>query len=206
MNLLELVRLAFGRLRTSRLRSALTMLGVIIGVASVVALVSVGQGATAGITSQIQALGTNLLTVNPGSSTSGLTNLGVGTADTLTLDDATRSPRLRGIAAVAPQITTSQLVIARQQEHDDDDHRHDADYATRAQRDALPGRVPERRVRGCGSLRVAVLGATTATDLGLTRRRRWHRHNHRRHSLPRGRPAPAKGGIGRTRTTRSTCR
>ena len=66
MNLLELIRLAFGRLRTSRLRSALTMLGVIIGVASVVALVSVGQGATAGITSQIQALGTNLLTINPG--------------------------------------------------------------------------------------------------------------------------------------------
>ena len=46
MSLLELLRLAFSRLRTSRLRAALTMLGVIIGVASVVALVGVGQGAT----------------------------------------------------------------------------------------------------------------------------------------------------------------
>ena len=48
------------------MRSVLTMLGVIIGVASVVALVGVGQGATAGITSQIEALGTNLLTSTPG--------------------------------------------------------------------------------------------------------------------------------------------
>ena len=65
MSPLELLRLAFGRLRTSRLRAALTMLGVIIGVASVVALVGVGQGTTANITSRLAGLGTNLLTINP---------------------------------------------------------------------------------------------------------------------------------------------
>jgi len=74
----ELVRLALSRLGSSRLRAALTMLGVIIGVASVVSLVAVGQGATSGITKQLQGLGTNLLTVNPGASTNGFTR---GAAD-----------------------------------------------------------------------------------------------------------------------------
>ena len=55
MSVLELLRLALSRLRTSRLRAALTMLGVIIGVASVVALVGVGQGTTTNITNRLNA-------------------------------------------------------------------------------------------------------------------------------------------------------
>ena len=66
MRLIDLLRLALGRLGTGKLRTALTMLGIIIGVASVVALVSVAQGATKGISEQLNALGTNLLTVTPG--------------------------------------------------------------------------------------------------------------------------------------------
>ena len=66
MKLFEMFRLALSRLGTSRLRTVLTMLGVIIGVASVVALVGVGQGATGGITARLQGLGTNLLTISPG--------------------------------------------------------------------------------------------------------------------------------------------
>ena len=65
MTTLEMIRLALSRLRTSRVRAALTMLGVIIGVASVVALVGVGQGTTARITSSLSSLGTNLLTITP---------------------------------------------------------------------------------------------------------------------------------------------
>ena len=65
MSVFELLRLAFSRLRTSRLRAVLTMLGVIIGVASVVALVGVGQGTTTNITNRLNGLGTNLLTVSP---------------------------------------------------------------------------------------------------------------------------------------------
>src|SRR5206468_8222176 len=82
MSLFELLRLSLSRLRTSRLRAALTMLGVIIGVASVVALVGVGQGTTSNITSRLSALGTNLLTISPANQTSS-----DGTT-TLTLDDA----------------------------------------------------------------------------------------------------------------------
>ena len=65
MSILELLRLSLSRLRTHRLRAALTMLGVIIGVASVVALVGVGQGTTSNITSRLAGLGTNLLTISP---------------------------------------------------------------------------------------------------------------------------------------------
>ena len=64
MRILELIRLAFSRLRTGRLRAALSMLGVIIGVASVVALVGVGQGTTSNITDRLSSLGTNLLTIS----------------------------------------------------------------------------------------------------------------------------------------------
>ena len=167
MNLLELIRLAFGRLRTSRLRSALTMLGVIIGVASVVALVSVGQGATAGITSQIQALGTNLLTVNPGSSSTGLTRLGFGTASTLTLDDSAAIGQLSGIASVAPEVTTSKLVIAGTKNTTTTIVGTTAAYAG-IRNEALYQGAFLNDASEDGSLRVAVIGATTATDLGLT--------------------------------------
>ena len=82
MRYLELVQLAVSRLAAARLRAVLTMLGVIIGVGSIVALVSVAQGATSGITDRIQNLGTNLLTVQPGSSTSGFVRQGAGSATT----------------------------------------------------------------------------------------------------------------------------
>src|SRR5437773_7276893 len=88
------------------------MLGVIIGVASVVALVAVGQGATSGITKQLQELGTNLLTVNPGSSTNGFTRGAAGSAETLTIADAAAIAKLDDVAAVEPEISTQGLVVA----------------------------------------------------------------------------------------------
>ncbi|HEY8476538.1 MAG TPA: ABC transporter permease, partial [Chloroflexota bacterium] len=66
MTLWESVRVALRALSANRLRAALTMLGVIIGVAAVIALVAVGQGAQQQITERIQQLGTNLLFVRPG--------------------------------------------------------------------------------------------------------------------------------------------
>src|SRR5256714_7454744 len=88
------------------------MLGVVIGVAAVISLVDVGEGATRGITNQLQGLGTNLLTINPGRSLSGGTFLALGSATTLTTEDANAIARLNGIAAVAPELTTSEFVVA----------------------------------------------------------------------------------------------
>ena len=70
------------------MRSALTMLGVFIGVAALIAMVAVGQGANEAVRKQIESLGTNLVVVLPGASTAGGMRGGFGSASTLTVSDA----------------------------------------------------------------------------------------------------------------------
>ncbi|MEI8335159.1 MAG: ABC transporter permease [Chloroflexota bacterium] len=166
MNALEMIRLALSRLGTSRVRTALTMLGVIIGVASVVALVAVGQGATSGITRRIAGLGTNLLTVNPGSTTSGFVRAARGSATTLKLSDANALAALDGVAGVAPEISTQAVVIAGDANTTTTILGTNADYATVRNYDVAQGSF----LTGASvdfALRQAVLGATTAEDLSL---------------------------------------
>ena len=88
MSITESIRIALRSLAANKLRAALTMLGIIIGVGAVIALMSIGRGAQAQILSSIQANGTNLLFVSPGSTNQGGVNQGAGTAATLTLEDA----------------------------------------------------------------------------------------------------------------------
>jgi putative ABC transport system permease protein len=166
VSILELVRLALSRIGSSRLRAALTMLGVIIGVASVVALVAVGQGATSGITARLQGLGTNLLTVNPGSSTQGFTRGAAGTATSLTADDANAIAALNGVAAVEPEISSQQLVAAGSLNSTTSIVGTTADYATVRAFTIWQGSFLTPATVDAG-VRVAVLGATTADDLGL---------------------------------------
>jgi putative ABC transport system permease protein len=166
MKLLELVRLAISRLGTSRARSALTMLGIIIGVASIVALVAVGQGASSGITNRIESLGTNLLTVNAGASFSGGMRQAAGSATTLTLEDAAAVGALDGVAAVSPELSTSKYVVAGDQNTTTTILGTTQDYPTVRAYQVWQGRfLTDTSVEQ--ALRVAVLGATTADDLGL---------------------------------------
>jgi putative ABC transport system permease protein len=151
----ELLRLALSRLRTSRLRAALTMLGVIIGVASVVALVGVGQGTTADITSSLNDLGTNLLTVNPSTQDSALT-----------LEDAEAIAAVEGVAAVAPESSTSQTVTAGEESVSTTIVGTSPAYAEVRAYDLWQGTFLTEPSVELG-LRVAVLGATTAESLGL---------------------------------------
>ncbi len=166
MSPLDLVRLAFARLRASRVRAALTMLGVIIGVGSVVALVAVGQGATRGITSQLEGLGTNLLTVNPGSFISSGTRGAAGSATNLTIDDAIALARIEGVAAVAPELTTQELVVAGTKNTTTSIVGSSADYSRVHNQTIWQGSFLTRPAADL-ALRTAVLGATTASDLGL---------------------------------------
>ncbi len=82
------IKIAFDALRANRFRSALTMLGIIIGVAAVIAMVAVGSGATARIQEQIASIGSNVIMVLSGSITSSGIRLGAGQAVSLTSDDA----------------------------------------------------------------------------------------------------------------------
>jgi putative ABC transport system permease protein len=85
---LENLRVAWDGLLANKMRSGLTMLGVIIGVAAVISLLSIGEGAQASITDQISSVGTNLLMVMPGSLSQGGVRGAFGSAATLTYDDA----------------------------------------------------------------------------------------------------------------------
>jgi putative ABC transport system permease protein len=163
----DLIGLALSRLRTGKMRTALTMLGIIIGVASVVALVSVAQGATKGISDQLQSLGTNLITVSPGFTRTGATRGAIGSATTLTLDDASALSTLSDVQTVAPEITTSKLVIAG------------SENETASVIGTTPGYLSVfayqvwvgtflNQASVDHNLRVAVIGATTATNLDLT--------------------------------------
>jgi putative ABC transport system permease protein len=116
MNAVETVRTGLEGVVTHRLRSGLTVLGIMIGIAAVILTVGLGEGAQQQVTSQIAALGTNLLTITPGSTTSssGIRG-GFGSASTLTTGDAaalaskTVAP---DIAAVAPATSESETLVA----------------------------------------------------------------------------------------------
>jgi putative ABC transport system permease protein len=163
---IELVRLALSRLSTSRLRAFLTMLGVIIGVGSIVALVSVAQGATSGITSSIQGLGTNLLLVTPGSTSSGFTRGAAGSATTLTIQDAAAMTTVAGVSAVEPEVSTQKVVIAGIKNATTSIVGTTAAYPEVRSFTIWEGAFFNQAAVDEG-LRNAVIGSTTADNLGL---------------------------------------
>ena len=101
------VRIALSALRINKMRSALTMLGIVIGVAAVIAMVAVGSGAQSRIKEQIASIGSNLIIVLSGSITSSGIRLGTGYAQTLTMDDAAAIPRDCDAAALACPVVRS---------------------------------------------------------------------------------------------------
>ncbi|HEV2954145.1 MAG TPA: ABC transporter permease [Candidatus Dormibacteraeota bacterium] len=100
MNVLEALRLAYGGLTGNRLRSALTMLGILIGVGAVILLVAFGNGSAIKVQSQINSLGSNLIYVYPSSSRVGGVSQGFGSGQTLTQAD------VQAIASGAPDVST----------------------------------------------------------------------------------------------------
>lgn len=81
-------KLSFRALRVNKMRSALTMLGIIIGVGAVIAMLAVGTGASSQIAAQISSMGSNMILIVPGTTTAGGVRMGAGTQSTLTMDDA----------------------------------------------------------------------------------------------------------------------
>ena len=115
MNPLVTFQMALASMSANKLRSGLTLLGIVIGVAAVISLMAIGQGVQQSITSRIESLGSNLLFIRAGGFNQGGLGGGTGSAGTLTLDDAYAlvdplfSP---SVAAVAPEIRTSGQVQA----------------------------------------------------------------------------------------------
>jgi len=112
VNVWQSARVAIRALRVNKLRSALTMLGIIIGVGAVIAMVAVGSGAQARVAEQIQSLGSNLIVVLSGSVTSSGIRLGHGSRPTISEDDAWAIQReVQTVQAAAPSVRGTEQVV-----------------------------------------------------------------------------------------------
>jgi len=164
VNFFESIRVSLRALRANKLRSALTMLGIIIGVAAVIAMVGIGNGATASITSQIQGMGSNLLTVTAGQSNSRGVNGGAGSSASLTMTDVDKIRVGAAIKAVAPVTSTSAQVVLASGNTSASINATTADYEIIRNVTMARGRfITEGDVNK--SARVAVLGPTVVENL-----------------------------------------
>src|SRR5436309_3164608 len=115
MSLLMILRIALKALGRNKMRTALTMLGMIIGVAAVITMVALGTGAQSSIEAQIQSAGTNVIIVMAGNFSSGGVRQGQGNASTLTPDDAAAINQVPGVQYVAAGLNTRGQLIAGNQ-------------------------------------------------------------------------------------------
>jgi putative ABC transport system permease protein len=168
MTWLETLLTGFNAIRTHRLRSALTVVGIMIGIAAVILTVGLGQGAQNQVASEINALGRNLLTVTPGSSTSssGIRE-GFGSASTLSESNATalRSKTVApDIKTVAPVISSSESLSAGTSTWTSTVNGTTPSWESVRSRSVTQGRFIDDEDVSRGSA-VAVLGTTTASEL-----------------------------------------
>jgi putative ABC transport system permease protein len=115
MNLIMIIRVAFRALVRNKMRAALTMLGIIIGVSAVIAMVSIGQGASASVQAQIESIGTNLLFVSAGAQNVGGVRSGTGDTgtNTLTVEDLDAIKReVPSVSMVTPNVNARSQLVA----------------------------------------------------------------------------------------------
>ena len=167
MKWLETFRTALFAIASHRLRSALTMLGILIGIAAVILTVGLGLGSQQQVGAQISALGSNLLIVSPGSSTSGGVRGGFGSASTLTTTDATAlasTTAAPDIGAVAPVKSVSGSLVANSTNWTTSVVGTNQSWAAVRSRTLSAGRfLSAEDIRN--QTAVAVLGSQTATEL-----------------------------------------
>jgi len=165
MNPLAAFKAALAALKLNALRSFLAMLGVIIGVASVIVMVSVASGAGQAIEARIRSLGTNLLVIQPGSYTSGGRRSGEGTALALSETDlAVIRERIPGIAAATGVVSGSAPIVVGNTNWTTSIDGVSADFLEVRDWELAEGRnFTEAELRSAA--KVAILGATTAREL-----------------------------------------
>jgi putative ABC transport system permease protein len=165
---LETLRTGVNGVRSHRLRSALTVLGILIGIAAVILTVGLGEGAQGQVTSQITALGSNVLTITPGSSTSSAgIRQALGTASTLTLSDvaALSNPTVApDVKAVAPITASSETLTAGSSSRTTSVQGSTPTWLAVRGRSLAQGRFLDNE-DVADHTAIAVLGATTASEL-----------------------------------------
>jgi putative ABC transport system permease protein len=160
----SLLKIALRALAVNKLRSALTMLGIVIGVGAVIIMIAVGAGAQARVEEQIRALGSNLLLVMPGSTTAGGVRMGFGSGSTLTEDDVLAINREVPEALAAPALRGSAQVIYGNTNWSTQVFGVTPEYLDVRQWPLVAGRSFEP-AEMAGAAKVALIGATVAKQL-----------------------------------------
>ena len=157
--------IALRALRRNLMRTGLTMLGIIIGVAAVIAMVAIGTGAKAQVAASIEQMGQNMLMVFSGATRSGRVHMGFGSAPTLTKQDYDAIRReVSGISGVSPEVRASAQVAAGNQNVNTTVYGVGEEYLTVRAWDVANGNnFTEADLRG--STKVVLLGNTVATNL-----------------------------------------
>ncbi|MGB8274894.1 MAG: ABC transporter permease [Alphaproteobacteria bacterium] len=165
MTLWACVAIAFRALRVNKLRSALTMLGIVIGVAAVIAMVAVGVGAQERVNEQIRSLGANIMIVVSGTVTSGGVHFGLGSQLTLTDDDADAMARdVAGIKATAAVVRGAAQVVYGNLNWSTAIYGVESDYLQIRDWNVAAGRTFTQQEQDRAA-KVALLGQTVARSL-----------------------------------------
>src|SRR6267378_6041696 len=165
MRLGSTLKIAFRALRRNKLRSALTALGIIIGVGAVIAMVGIGSGAKAQVEAQIASLGQNVIIISSGSTTSSGIRTGWGGAGTLKVEDADAIRReMPEITAVSEEVSTIAQVAAGNQNWSTRILGESADYFDLRQWPLADG-VPFTAQDVRSANKVCVIGQTTARQI-----------------------------------------
>ncbi len=170
MNLLRTFDTGMRGLLGHRLRSILTTLGILFGVAAVICTVGIGTASADSVNSRIAALGTNLLTISPGSTTSFGVRGGSGSANTLTMEDVTGLEDKQDapdVAAVAPVVSGTATLVSTSTNWSTTVQGTTPGWLTANAR-SLSGGVFFTQQQVDKHAQVVVLGTTTAQDLGVT--------------------------------------
>ena len=170
MKLNDTLEETFSALLSNKVRTGLTMLGIIIGISSVIVMVSVGQGASSSITSSIESTGSNLLMITPGATKSfgyGARSAG-GTAKTLTLEDSESiATEISSVGALTNEVSGRYQVVYKGNNTNTSIMGTDASYATVRNVNLLQGSFIEGSYVDASS-KVAVLGPSVVEDLFAT--------------------------------------
>jgi putative ABC transport system permease protein len=164
MSFVALLRIALRALAVNKLRSALTMLGIVIGVGAVIVMIAVGAGAQLRVEEQIRALGSNLLLVMPGSTTAGGVRMGFGSGSTLTEDDVVAINREIPEALAAPALRGSAQTIWGNSNWSTQVFGVTPEYLDVRQWPLVAGRSFEP-AEMAGAAKVCLIGATVAKQL-----------------------------------------
>ncbi len=165
MNFLAALRSALRALAANTLRSILTMLGIIIGVAAVITMIAVGRGATDRVQEQMKGLGSNIMLVMPGGLTQGGVRLGASTGQGLSEDDANAIARdVPEVQVAAPSMRSGAQVIAGNTNWSTSIMGSNNDYLEAREWPLQSGRAFEASDLQ-GSAKVAIIGLTVATQL-----------------------------------------